>query len=591
MKKLKNFIKKNWIVIILGIIILGAVFVRVYKFEDWLYFKADQVRDAKLATAAFENGPGNLTLLGPRAAGTFLRLGPVFYYMQYASALVFNSIEPHVFAFPDLFISILTIPLLFYFLRQFFSRRNSLFLTTLYSFSFIIIQYSRFAWNPNSIAFWGLLFILSLYKASHEKNAKKAGWWFLGVAFSYAIASQLHFVSFVGYPVVAFLFWILYFPKKINWKYWAGAVLILVFFYIPVVISDVYTSGDNLNQFVYAVTAKTGGEEIGLIDKVRQISISSLMFLTSYGHKDGFLSAWGGTILILLGLGSMGYLWWTQKKQRPFIYLILIWFLVFVALQIKTNTSMKPRFFLPVAAIPVIFLGMIYVILDKFKRKYLTALVFLSFLIILFLNFSGIIMAYDYFEKQDREVINRKIFIKQDDAKVLEQHKLATNYMAAEAKKFGKIACFYSSATYERTYEFLFKVYHPDVQYDRISKAIEDKTACQYFSVITAGNDKRIGNNYKDYFDFGESKQFGRVEVWNAIARESFINYDEDQDQSRGENQEEKEKTAEDITAELEASIQASIKDFVEEQKEEIKAPERQERVLWKNVFGEPVVE
>ncbi len=586
MKDWKKFIKKNSVVIILALIILGGVFVRVYNFEDWLFFKADQVRDAKLATAAFENGPGDLTLLGPRAAGTFLRMGPAFYYMQYFSAKIFNSIEPHIFAFPDLLFSILTIPLLFYFLRQFFSRRNSLLLTTLYSFSFIIVQYARFAWNPNSISFWGLLFILALFKSSQEKEAQKRGLWLLVVALAYAISSQLHFVAFVGYPVVAFLFWLKYFPRKINWKYWVGAISTGLFFYIPVVLSDIYTKGDNLNQFIYAVTAKTGGDGASLWEKIRQISISFSMFLTSFGHKDSFISAWGGLALILVGLFSLIYLWKKQKEQRPFLYLILIWFLVFVVLQLKTDTSLKPRFFMPIAAVPFVLVGFIYVGMEKFKNKILIGIIFFSFSVMLLLNFNGLKTAHDYYKSQDKEAVNRKIFLKQHDAKVLIQHKLATEYMASEVRKTGKIACFYSAADYERTYEFLFKVYYPDVEYDRISKAIEDKTTCQYFSIITTDNEKLIGNNYKGYFDFTSSEKFGRIQVWNTIPKESFINYDEEQDLTRKENQKDKEKTKKEISKELEKSLKEAMEEVEEkEEEEETEAPDRLERVLWKDIW------
>ncbi len=584
MKDWKEFIRKNWVAIILVLVILGGVFVRVYNFEDWLYFKADQVRDAKLATAAFENGPGELTLLGPRAAGTFLRMGPAFYYMQYTSTKIFNSIEPHVFAFPDLFFAILSIPLLFYFLKHFFSSRNSLFLTAIYSFSFIMIQYARFAWNPNSITFWGLLFILGLYKASQSENGKIGGRWLLVVALAYSVASQLHFVSFVGYPIVAFLFWIKYFPKKINWKYWVGAVLIGLFFYIPVIVSDVYTKGDNLNQFIYAVTAKTDSGGTSLFEKMKQISISFSMFLTSFGHKDSVVSAWGGTALIVLGLAVLIYLWRKSKNQRSFLGLILIWFLVFVALQLKTDTSLKPRFFMPIAAIPFIFLGLIYVWLDKFKNKVLKGVVSFSFAVILFLNFNGLKTTHDYYQSQDKESVNRKIFLKQHDAKVLIQHKLATEYMASEVRKTEKIACFYSAADYERTYEFLFKVYHPDVRYDRISKAFEDKEACQYFSIVTTDNEKLIGNNYKDYFDFAGSEKFGRIQVWNAIPRDNFMNYEKKEDQT---DQGAKEKTSEQISEELENSLEKAMKKIIESgEVEEVKAPDRLERVLWKDIFN-----
>jgi hypothetical protein len=364
-----------------------------------------------------------------------------------------------------------------------------------------------------------------------------------------------------------------------------GAILIGLFFYIPVVLSDVYTKGDNLNQFIYAVTAKTDGSDMGTGEKLRQISIAFSLFLTSFGHKDSFVSAWAGILLISLGLGSWGYLWRKCKEKRAFLYLILIWFLVFIALQIKTDSSLKPRFFMPIAAIPFIFLGFIYASLDKLKSLIVTGIIVISFFVFLLLNYTGINAAYGYYSNHNKSEISRKLFLKQDDGKVLEQHRLATKYMSEAVRKTGKIACFSTSATYERTYEFLFKVYYPDVEYDRISKAIEDKDACQYFSIVTIDNEKLISNNYDGYFNFEGSVKFGRVQVWNLTAKENFLNYDEDEDLTRKENQKVKEKTSEEISAELEESLMEIIEETGGYEEEEAKAPDRVERVLWKQVL------
>ncbi len=588
MNKIIEFIKKNWVVICLVLIVLAAFFVRVYKFETWLYFQSDQVRDAKLVMEAFRNGPEELSLLGPRAAGTFLRLGPVFYYMQYASAVIFNSVEPYVFAYPDLFFSILTIPLLFFFFKLFFSIRISLLSTTLYSFSLIIVQYSRFAWNPNSITFFGLLFITSLYKTFQEKNSKKAGLWLLLVAFSYAVSSQLHFVAFVGYPLVAILFWLFYFPKKINWKYWLGAFSILLFFYIPVFLSDFKTKGDNYGQFIYALTAKTEEETSRLVKNLKQISLNNSMFLTSYGHKDSTVSLAFGNILILSGLILLVYFYRNDNRNRPFVYLVAVWFLVFVFLQIKADTSLKPRFFMPVAAIPFIFMGLIWKFLERFKNKISLGLIFISFGLILIANLNAIKMVHDYFKTQDDKVINRKIFIQQGDAKVLEYHKNLTDYMAGEVRKNNKIVCFYSSAVYKRTYEYLFEIYHPDIKHRRINKDLENKESCQYFSIVTIGSEKRIGNSYQEFFNYDNSKIFGRLEVWNITAKDSFLNYEENENLIEKEEKQEPEgKNDEEIRKELKESIETSIQEYQEEQIVEIEKPDRKERVQWKHFLGE----
>ena len=112
---MKEFIKKNWVYLVLALIIVAAAGFRVWHFSDWLHFEMDQARDGSLVKEAVQNGPSQLPLLGPRAGGTFVRLGPIFYYFQYASAKLSGSTLPSVFAYPDLLFSILAIPFFFLF--------------------------------------------------------------------------------------------------------------------------------------------------------------------------------------------------------------------------------------------------------------------------------------------------------------------------------------------------------------------------------------------------------------------------------------------------------------------------------------------
>src|SRR5512146_3127228 len=101
-----DFVKKNYRAIIFGVVIIAAIFLRTYHFHDWLYFKMDQARDAMLVNEAYQNGPGNLPLLGPKAGGTKANVGPAFYYFQYLSTVIFHSNQPDVMAYSDLLFSI-----------------------------------------------------------------------------------------------------------------------------------------------------------------------------------------------------------------------------------------------------------------------------------------------------------------------------------------------------------------------------------------------------------------------------------------------------------------------------------------------------
>ena len=250
--------KEKIIYLIFGAVLLFSIFLRVYHFDNWLFAKSDQVRDAEVSAQTYEKGIGELPLLGPRAGGTSLRLGPAFYYFQYASALLFQRTDLPVSAYPDLLFSILTIPLFFFFLRKFFSTRLSMALTAIFAFSFLAIEYSRFAWNPNSVPFFNLLFFYALLEIFDPEKKKKI-LWSVVVGIAFAVSTQLHFTSFVALPIILVLFFIFQ-RKNITARtfktfsiFFVSSVLLS---YLPVIISDVMMKGDNLREFFEAVKSK-----------------------------------------------------------------------------------------------------------------------------------------------------------------------------------------------------------------------------------------------------------------------------------------------------------------------------------------------
>lgn len=164
------FKKDKWVKIFFIILITLSVLMRCFEFGDWMLLKGDQIRDLKVTDRAMENGVGELPLLGPRAGGTMLRLGPAFYYFQYASALLAGKNSPTSAAFPNLVFSIGSIFVLYLLLRKYFSQNWTLALAAFYSMAFLAIEYSRFTWNPNSIPFFVLLFLYSLLQFFFGKH-------------------------------------------------------------------------------------------------------------------------------------------------------------------------------------------------------------------------------------------------------------------------------------------------------------------------------------------------------------------------------------------------------------------------------------
>lgn len=647
------------------LLMFGAFILRSWQFSGNLYFQMDQARDAALIKNALENGPSHLPLLGPRAAGTFLRLGPIFYYFQYTSAYIFQSAEPFVLAYPDLFFSILTIPLFYVLLRQFFRPGTSLLITSLFSFSFMAAQYSRFAWNPNSIPFWGLLFILGLYKTvtaksivSRETLKKKKigrlfhvkqskGFWLLATVLAYSIVSQLHFLALLTFPLVALVFWMFFRPKGIRWYFWLGSIMILTFFYTPMVLSETQTNWDNSHQFVYAVTANSSPKKQGasLFEKVNtSFKLHSKyysLFLSSYGNTDHQLFK---VFFLLLFTFGVWYAWqivsretitnleakkrrWetikekiklfhvkhfiingvkTKNNQVIFLFLILVWFFVFAASFTKLSGEVaKPRFWLLVIYLPFVFLAFLFDWLYRpgFKKRgaWTISIIFTGLL-------SANIYAIGYWywmlntgKRLENIPLNRDLVLKQKDLVTLNQMKQTGMRMQNVSRETSKQICYFADSDYRAAYEYVLDVYHPKADYKRITFDKDTNEKCVFFSI-----DRRKDSNYpklpKDHLDkfkpLNETR-IGQITLWQMKRTDLFylkdkilkdlIKDEEELKKVLQQKQTQKEQQKKEIEALIKSDDANDMREEEEIIKEKVienrKKPKRKERIFWFDII------
>ncbi|MEI6650081.1 MAG: glycosyltransferase family 39 protein [Candidatus Moraniibacteriota bacterium] len=364
------------------IIALGA-FLRFSHFPDWLHFELDQARDARVVDDALFGGPGDLTLLGMKAGGTSLRLGPGFYYLQYLSGLLFGPTPVGMATFMPI-LSVLSIPLFFLFARRYFSERLSLGLTLLFSVSAFLTMYGRFAWNPNPIPFFALLGFYALLR-SVEPEARHAGRWFVLAAFAIGFSTHLHFLAFLTLPVVTAAFLLIRRPR-FPWKVWTVALAAGLFFYVPVVLNEIDTGGANSKAFIAAVTNKSSQGQHSLAGKlVKDTTEHALGYMVvASGYEGGGFYSFGNTssqdgsfvtcnsacmrglkygilalVIFVSSLVSLGYLIRNEKNRRKSDVLLLsiLWFLVPFFVFLPLAYGFAPRFFLVTAPIPFLLLG------------------------------------------------------------------------------------------------------------------------------------------------------------------------------------------------------------------------------------------
>lgn len=532
MQNIGTFIGKNRIAIALFIIFVIAFAVRLYQFDDWLYFKMDQGRDANLISHSIKEGPMLLPLLGPRAGATqvdngFLRLGPAYYYFQYLSGAIFNSTEPQVFAYPDLFFSMAAILMLYFFSRIYFSRSISLAIATMYAFSFIIIQYSRFAWNPNSLQFFVLLTFFALLKFSNEdRHGKKLGWIALW-ALALAIGSQLHFFGFFVLLGASGLFILIrsrFWKKKIRqelvtaifmkkmFTYAVTFIAVFTFIYTPVIVSDVMRKGENSGNFIQAFSSKPSNKPF--LDKVsRNISENAkyyCLITTSNCNVGKFKdNAFSEIFTIVLVVSSLLLAVRFLRKEkleirRDFLSLLFIWIGVFFILTMPVSFDLRPRFFILVFAVPFILIGIIF---DFLREKWPSAYAYLAtaiFLMVLGLNLAGTLAWFG--EQKNSQLgnaeVERSLILKSKDGVTLGQLQEAVDFMVSHKKNQDITLYFYVKQEHVQPIRYIFQQKNdPTLKYATLNEKPNNDPNAQFFAIIPSQSNaqdslkKRYGND------------------------------------------------------------------------------------------------
>lgn len=420
---LKNIFKNKSVWIILAIMLLG-IFLRTYKFHDWLDFGSDQANDA-IKVSSVVDGKDPWPLLGPSMSGSGdglrenrFHLGPMYYYFEITSAKIFGN-YPDKLAYPDLSFSVLSLPLFYFFVRRYFRTHLSIALTGLYAISFYSLKFSHSAWNPNSIPFFVLLFLLSLLEFLVDKE--KTRWiWIILAGISLGVGIQLHAILLVLLPVIAFCVFL--YLVKINWRVWtrwAVILLVVVILNSGQLISEKKTNFANSKIFFASLNDRSSDRESKLTANLEKnidchIEANTYM-LTSMGQDscsdlyinalrgksaiffkkiNGFFYLIGLIAAFLFSVSGYGFLIYyfrneKEKKKKYFLGLIILYISIsfFVMLPMIKYPS---RYFLHLFFVPFLFLGfLINFLVKKYPKKY-AAFVILIFLFIISSNYISI---------------------------------------------------------------------------------------------------------------------------------------------------------------------------------------------------------
>jgi hypothetical protein len=538
---------------IFAVIMLGAIFLRTWHHSEWLFFKWDQGRDAALLAEAVEKGPGELPLLGPRATRVgqdYLQLGPAYYYLQYLPAGLLNSTHPAAFAYFDLIMSILTIPLLYAFCRLYFSPKHSLIITSLYAFSFLVIQYSRFAWNPNSVPLLMLLTFYGMLRFAQSKKLKNQIKWLALWALGFSLASQFHFYAFFSLVGICGIFLLYHFnlfqfkklPKNIKklftknlLKAFGVALGVILLTYTPMIISELKTDFSNSKLFLGAFSEKSREDKTfneKLIRNFREQAKGYFLITTSFEHRSGNkadpIPVSFGLLAMLAGIVLSVYFYRKEKSQvkKNFLFLVPTWIIFFFLLTISTSYGLRPRYFVPVFPIPFLIIGLFFVWLDKNIPKKAYLLTTLIAIAVLFLNLYGIKQWFVNTALSQNEAIPtyRNLILKKDDGITLGQFERVTGYILKNTPSSEKHVLIWSKAEYKQPLSYLLERQRPDVNWDWVNKSEELYGKDMIFAVnTTSGGHESVSKYVKNYTNLQTSIQFGQIIVMKLKINSSEI--------------------------------------------------------------------
>lgn len=534
--------------ILLALIIGVGLFLRVHQIEPWLHFELDQARDARVIDRALEGDVLDLPLLGPKAGGTFLRLGPGFYWLEYIGALLFGGSVVGG-AIMVAIASTLVIPLFFLISRRLFRTPLALGLTALVALSTYLVMYGRFAWNPNFIPCFALLgFYALLRTVGHEEP--HPGRWLLLTAFSLGVATHMHFLAFLALPTIAVLFLLVKHPN-IKFKFWVGALAIVALLYLPMILNETATGGLNTQEFIGALTEKSTKENHPLIEKaVRDVSefgLHSIVILTGFEGatfpaivlKDGVIGSvcdskcdqgkwYGVAAILLLGLALVAtfFLWWreTVMHKRDLLLLMLLWFGVTFVLFLPLAYGIAPRFFLLNAPLLFLILGCLLSLLASFfKGRIGAGIIGIIISLLVISNITFLTHRFTELSRAGQEMVESAPdrILKERVRVTLEQQKAIVSFLDERSRRDIVPIYMFSEPQYRRALKYLMEkrgVENDVLGFSRIY------AQGAYFLIIRAQSDREDAlEKYRSSYIVGPTTDFGTLVVIELLPKPEAI--------------------------------------------------------------------
>lgn len=453
MRRILNILTKNRALIVTLII---GVFLRFYKLTGFVTFLGDQGRDAIIIKRiiTLEHFPA----IGPPTSVGQVYLGP-FYYYFIAPWLLLSNFNPIGLAVGVAFFSSIYLLINYLIVKELFDKKIALISTILLSFSSVLIDFSRFSWNPNLLPLFTLLTIYFVIK-----SLKTNKWYYFALSGTFlSFSIQLHYLSLFLIPPIGLImgYFLINNFKNIKKIIFHFSLLIFNFllFSSPLIIFDL--RHNFLNSKLFLALFQSSGTS--LLTKFNSL-FDSFYFLNLYSFNINL-----NKFLVYLLLFFLFITFITIAKQKSHLKTLLLFFILVMLGMSLYNGPKHPHYFGLIYPFYYVIISYFLVFpKDSLWEKFLTIFFVFGFI---FLNFQK----YPYFRNPPN---NQIVLAKNVAQKIFDNVKKEKFTVTALPEKYS-----------DSTYRYFLEIWRKRaIEKDSLEKSNELFVVCEKKCTPIIGN-------------------------------------------------------------------------------------------------------
>lgn len=314
--KIKAFLVDNRIesAVLVALFLLAAV-LRFYRVAAYMPFGGDEGRDALIVRALLVNH--HLPLLGSGTSVGNLYLGPLYYYMMALPMAIWwlNPIGPVV---QIGVIGLVAGGILYWLARRWFGVWPALAALSLYSVSYILVQFAHGSINAHPGPLFALLAVLGLDQVKRTGN----NLWLILTGLAAGAIIQTHYMALVFLPAIGLIGLYAIATTKHRRNLLPGLLLAVAAFLVvqsPLIVYDLRHHGQNLRAFeaiILGQGAGQAGQGLNLSGLGHHLIV--IYRDTLVGAYLGAQQAWlTGLLMVALGLGEVAWAVLVARRRRP----------------------------------------------------------------------------------------------------------------------------------------------------------------------------------------------------------------------------------------------------------------------------------